>query len=69
MLLLYSPYGLVLHALSRPSSTKVITPKREGRTDDRKELTKAKPQNPGASPFYRYVIMIYMFKNAERTPN
>ena len=66
MLLLYSPYGLVLHALSRPSSTKVITPKREAGTAERKELPKA---NPGASPVYRYVFMIYVFKNAERITN
>ena len=40
MLLLYSPYGLVLNALSRPSNSKVIAPiwgyykgfGREGRT-------------------------------------
>ena len=60
MLLLYSPYGLVLHALSRPSSTKVITPKREAGTDERKEL----PEAPRASPVYRYVFKIYVFKNA-----
>ena len=53
MLLLYSPYGLVLHALSRPSSTKVITPKREAGTDERKELPKAKPHSV---PVYKDVL-------------
>ena len=61
MLLLYSPYGLLLHALSRPSSSKVITPKRKAGPDEdaRKELPKARTHSV---PVYKDIFKSIQYK-------